>query len=171
MDMSGEDRIALVNDKNEIIGYEKKSIVHQKGLLHKGFSILIFNSKKELLIQKRAISKYHSGGLWSNTCCSHPRKDEDILEACHNRLRNEMGFDCFLKEKFTFIYKTEFVNGLTEHELDHVFFGKYDGIVKLNQHEAMDYKWLNLEDLKRGLNNNPHKYSYWLKLIIDDHFQ
>jgi len=129
--MVAKELVVLVDENDNEIGVEEKINAHRKGLLHRAFSIFVFNSKNELLLQKRAADKYHSGGLWSNTCCSHPRPGENLKDAAHRRLQEEMGFDCSLREVFSFLYKKSFDNGLTEHELDHVFFGKFDGIPKL----------------------------------------
>lgn len=134
--------------------------------MHRAFSIFIFNSKRELLTQQRAKTKYHSGGLWSNTCCGHPKAEEKLQEAAHRRLREEMGFDCKLKKKFCFIYNTNFKNGLTENEYDCIFTGRFDGKPKPNPKEVKDYKWISLKELKQDIKKNPEKYSFWLKKIL-----
>src|SRR4030042_2763439 len=121
------EKIILVDENDREIGTEEKLKTHEQGKLHRAFSIFVFNSKGELLLQRRAKGKYHSGGLWTNTCCSHPREGEKLEEAVHRRLKQEMGLDCPLKEAFSFIYKVRFENGLFEHELDHVFIGRVDG--------------------------------------------
>jgi isopentenyl-diphosphate delta-isomerase len=159
--------VILVDKNNRKIGVEEKMRAHASGKLHRAFSIFIFNSKGELLLQQRAKSKYHSGGLWSNTVCSHPRPGENYQQAAHRRLKEEMGFDCELKKLFSFIYKTDFGDGLTESEYDSVFMGKFDGEPKLNPKEAMDYKWIGIKNLKRDAVTNPEKYSVWLKIILD----
>jgi len=159
-------KIALVNQADEIIGFASKLEVHQKGLLHRAFSILVFNDKHEVLLQKRAASKYHSPGMWSNTCCSH------FIENClfetyiHERLSDEMGFDCDLEFKFSFHYSVVFDNGLSENEIDHVFFGKWNWIPKLNPAEADDYKWITISKVKADLQINPDNYSYWFKELM-----
>ncbi|GBD34035.1 Isopentenyl-diphosphate Delta-isomerase [bacterium HR34] len=161
-----DEKIILVDENDNEIGFEEKLEVHKKGKLHRAFSIFVFNSKGELLIQKRAKNKYHSGGLWTNTCCSHPHPGENLEEAVHRRLKEEMGFDCNLKEIFSFIYKVKFENGLTENELDHVFIGVYDGEVKPNQNEVEDFKWVNINTLLKDIQFNEDKYTYWFKLIL-----
>lgn len=161
------EHIILVNENNEEIGQGEKIKVHQEGRLHRAFSIFIFNSKGELLVQKRARMKYHSGGLWTNTVCSHPRVGENIEDAAHRRLKEEIGFDCPIKEIFSFIYNIKFNNGLTENEYDHVFIGRFDGKIVPNLEEAEDWKWINLEELKKSLKENPERYSYWFKIALD----
>jgi isopentenyl-diphosphate delta-isomerase len=158
--------VILVDKKDKEIGIEEKIKAHEKCLLHRAFSILIFNSKYEMLLQKRANSKYHCGGLWTNACCSHPRPNEKIEDAAHRRLREEMGFDCDLKEIGSFIYKANFENGLCEYEYDHVFLGFYDGKIKINKDEAEEYKWVKLDDLKKDIKNNPEAYTPWFKIIM-----
>ncbi len=158
--------LILVDENDRQIGTEEKIKAHEEGKLHRAFSIFIFNSKGEMLLQKRAKTKYHSGGLWTNTCCSHPRDGERIEEAVHRRLKEEMGFDCELEEKFHFIYKVKLDHGLTEHEFDHVFVGKYDGEVKPNPEEADDFKWINMETLKKDLEEHPENYTEWFKIAI-----
>ena len=164
-------QVILVNESDQQIGIEEKLKAHQLGLLHRAFSIFIFNKKKELLLQQRARTKYHSPLLWTNTCCSHPMPGESTAQAAHRRLHEELGFDCNLKESFTFLYKTEFDNGLIEHEFDHVFIGYYDQQIVPNKQEIESVKWISLENLKDDIQKNPEKYSYWLrqcfsKLII-----
>ncbi len=159
-------QIILVNKHNRKIGVAEKIKTHQKGWLHRAFSIFVFNSKRELLIQQRAKSKYHSGGIWANTVCSHPRPNETYQQAIHRRLQEEMGFDCPLKKLFCFIYKAEFTNGLIENEYDCVFIGKYNGPLKANPKEVMNYKWISLIDLKKDIKRYPNKYSIWLKIAL-----
>lgn len=146
---------------------------HKKGLLHRAFSIFVFNDKGQMLIQRRAMGKYHSGGLWSNTCCSHPRPEEKLEEAIHRRLEEEMGFDCPLEEKFTMIYKVDFENGLTEHEFLHVYVGTWNGTPTANPEEASEWAWRNTEEIKQELKQTPEKYSYWFNLafpkVLDAH--
>ncbi len=165
--LESKELILLVDEEDRELGYEEKLKVHEKALLHRAFSIFIFNTKGELLLQKREKSKYHSPGLWTNTCCSHQRKGENLMEAIHRRLKEEMGFDTELKEKFTFIYRAEFHNGLTEYELDHVFTGAYEGPIKLNPIEVEEYRWISLEELKKELQEIPEAYTYWFKASID----
>lgn len=159
------DMVILVDERDDVIGYMKKMEAHRLGLLHRAFSILIFNSDFELLMHQRAKSKYHSGGLWTNTCCSHQHQDEDTLSAAHRRLLEEMGFDCELEERFSFLYKAEMESGLTEHEYDHVLVGRYDGTVDLNPHEVEDYEWVSWELLRERLASEPDKYTAWFHHI------
>jgi isopentenyl-diphosphate Delta-isomerase len=159
--------VILVDKKDNKIEIMEKIEAHKKGLLHRAFSIFIFNSNNELLLQKRADSKYHSPGLWTNTCCSHPIPNSTLEIDIHERLKNEMGFDCELKKSFTFIYKAEFDNGLTENEFDHVFIGNYNDEPKPNEKEVSDYKWITLDELKKDIVNNPNIYTYWLKKVIN----
>jgi isopentenyl-diphosphate delta-isomerase len=161
------EKIILVDKKDREIGVEEKLKAHQLGKLHRAFSIFVFNRKGELLLQKRARGKYHSGGLWTNTCCSHPRAGEELGEAVHRRLKEEMGFDCSLKEVFSFIYKVKFDNGLYEHELDHVFIGRYEGKPLSNPEEYEDWKWVSLKELKKDIQKNPQDYSFWLRTSLD----
>lgn len=166
-----EEEIILVDENDNEIGFLPKLEAHQKGLLHRAFSILIFNQKGELLIHKRADNKYHSAGLWTNTCCSHPRKGESVDFATHRRLQEEMGFDCELKFAYKFIYKTELENELTEYEFDHVFIGEYNSEVNPNPDEVSDFKWISLSNLRNDLLKNPKKYTYWFKLIVNEHLK
>ncbi len=161
------EEVILVNTDNEVLGYMEKMEAHEKGLLHRAFSIFIFNTKGEILLQKRAISKYHSGGLWTNTCCSHPRKNESFLDAANRRLSEEMGMSCVLNEVFSFIYKAELDNNLTEHEYDQVLFGTTDQIPVLNKAEAEDYKYIKPDQLKIDIHDNPSQYTEWLKISFE----
>ncbi len=159
-------KIILVNKENKEIGFEEKLRVHQKGLLHRAFSIFVFNDQKELLLQQRSKNKYHSGGLWSNTVCSHPRMGESYQEATHRRLKEEMGFDCPLERVGSFIYRVEFKDGLIEHEHDTIFVGSYNRIVKPNPDEVMDYCWKKINIIKKDIQNNPDIYSFWFKVAL-----
>jgi len=153
--------LILVDENDNQIGTGEKMEVHRAGKLHRCFSIFIFNSQGHVLMQKRAISKYHSGGLWTNTCCSHPRDGEDLAHSVHRRLQEEMGFDCEMEEVFTFIYRAELDHGLTEHEYDHVFIGKYDGPLTPNPEEADGYEWETVETVKKDMDRNPGRYTVW----------
>ncbi len=170
MDLNQKIQVSLVDHHDNEIGQMEKLEAHQKGLLHRAFSVLIFNDKSELLLQKRAFGKYHSEGLWTNTCCSHPNPGESNLSAAHRRLQEEMGFDCEMKELFYFIYKAELDNNLIEHELDHVLIGHTNQDPILNQEEAIDFKWLNLEQLKKAISEKPTDFTFWFKVIILEHF-
>ena len=160
-------KVILVDKKDKEIGREEKIKAHREGKLHRSFSIFLFNKKGELLIQKRAKSKYHSPGLWSNACCSHPRPDRNLEDEAKRRLKEEMGIvKCNLKEVFNFIYNQK-VGDLTEHEFDHVFFGTFGGNPKPNPDEAESWKWVNPIELKKDIKENPGKYTAWFKLILD----
>lgn len=139
---------------------------HEAGKLHEAFSIFVFNSKGEVLLQKRAAHKYHSGGLWTNTCCGHARFGEDLPVAAKRRLNEEMGITCELRELFSFIYKVNLPNGLIEHELDHVFTALYDAEPLINPEEAEDYAWVKIADFLRDIAERPERYTYWLKEIV-----
>lgn len=163
-----EERVILVDENDREMGSEEKIKAHEDGgKLHRAFSVFIFNSKGEMLLQKRAVSKYHFGGLWTNTCCSHPHPGDPIEKTVHEKLKQEMGFDIELKEVFTFIYRAEFDNGLTEHELDHVFIGKFDGEPQPNPEEADDWKWVNVEELQRDVKENPDNYTPWFRIALE----
>lgn len=158
-------KVILVDEKDNQIGSKEKIAAHMEGLLHRAFSIFVFNDKQELLLQKRALKKYHSGGLWSNTCCSHPAPGEDLLESAHCRLIEEMGFDCELKKLFSFSYKTT-LGCLTENEYDHVILGNFNGTPSPSPSEAADWKWVNLDELDLDLKKNPQKYTYWFQVAL-----
>ena len=162
-----EERVILVDENDIAIGDMEKMEAHHKGELHRAFSVFIFNSKNELLLQRRALNKYHSGGLWTNSCCSHPRVNEDLLKAAERRLVEEIGIKTKLKEVFSFIYYADLDNNLIEHEYDHVFFGKYDEAPILNYDEVMDYRWISLDDLVEDIKVNSDKYTYWFKDSIE----
>ena len=140
-----KENVILVDKNDNQVGLMPKLEAHQKGLLHRAFSIFIFNSKYELLLQKRASSKYHSGGLWTNTCCSHPREGEETLDAANRRLIEEMGIQTSLRKVHDFIYRAELDNDLTEHEFDHVFYGVYNEDPIINKGEADDFKWIDMD--------------------------
>lgn len=159
--------LILVDQHNNEICSEEKIEVHKLGKLHRAFSIFIFNSAGEMLLQQRASCKYHSGELWTNACCSHPRLGETIQQAAHRRLMEEMGFDCDLTKAFHFIYKAKLDNGLTEHEFDHVFIGKYDGEVNLNPNEAKAFKWVTIDSLKEDIKKHPEDYTVWFKIAFN----
>jgi isopentenyl-diphosphate delta-isomerase len=160
--------VILVDENDQEIGKMEKKEAHEKGLLHRAFSVFVFNENKELLLQQRALTKYHSAGLWTNTCCSHPRIGETIEQAAHRRLMEEMGFDCDLSTKTSFIYKAAFENGLTEHEFDHVLVGSFNGEINFNPTEVKNFKWINLEELQIDLLQNNQNYTAWFKIIFDN---
>lgn len=162
-----EERVILVDPNGQEIGTADKSHAHRDGALHRAFSIFVFDGNGKVLLQQRARTKYHSKGLWSNTCCSHPRPHESLHEAAHRRLREEMGFDCVLKEIFSFTYKVLLADDVVEHEYDHVFFGHYDGALAPNPAEVNGWKWLDLTELRKDIRESPDRYTYWLRLCID----
>ena len=161
------ENVILVDEKDNQVGLMPKLEAHQKGLLHRAFSVFIFNSDYKLLLQKRASSKYHSGGLWTNTCCSHPRDGEDIIDAANRRLDEEMGIKTSLRKVFDFIYTAELDNNLIENEFDHVFYGVYDIDPIINKDEAEDFKWVDMETLKNDIENNKDQYTVWFKIAFD----
>ena len=159
--------VVLVDEQDNPIGKMEKQQAHIEGLLHRAFSIFIFNSEKKLLLQKRASSKYHCGGLWTNSCCSHPRENENIQDAANRRLAEEMGMQCSLKPIFTFMYRAEFDNGLIEHELDHVFFGESDQNPKINPEEVETYRYIAMEDLQQEVKEFPQNFTPWFIIALD----
>lgn len=158
--MNSSEKIVLVDLDDQIIGSETKIKVHEEGLLHRAFSVFILDDTK-MLLQRRNIDKYHSGGLWSNACCSHQRERELLDDAVHRRLFEELGIECSLSEVFSFVYRTVFENGLTEYELDHVFVGEYHGTVNINYEEASEVKWFEIEELKKMMQSKPELFSSW----------
>jgi isopentenyl-diphosphate delta-isomerase len=156
-----EENIILVDE------HDMKMQVHREGKLHRSFSIFIFNSKGEMLLQQRAKTKYHSGTLWSNACCGHPRSGEETIPAGRRRLKEEFGFDCELTELLQFTYKVKLDNDLWEHEYDHTLKGVYDGKVQPNPEEIMDYKWVAKENLLADVQDNPAVYTEWFKIALD----
>lgn len=162
-----EELVILVNEKDEQIGLMPKMEAHEKGLLHRAFSVFVFNDKNELMLQQRALDKYHSPGLWTNTCCSHQRLGESNIEAGKRRLQEEMGFTTDLKETLSFIYKAPFDNGLSEHEFDHILLGNYNAEPDINPQEVAQWKWMDMEDVKNDIKQNPTIYTEWFKIIFD----
>lgn len=162
-----EENVILVNESDEPIGVMPKMEAHQKAVLHRAFSVFIFNSEGKLMLQQRALHKYHSPGLWTNTCCSHQRLGESNLEAGNRRLFEEMGMEVDLEELFSFIYKAPFDNGLTEHELDHVMIGYSEQSPVINKEEVEDWKWMGMDDIKTDINTQPEAYTAWFKIIFD----
>ena len=154
------DEITLVNLDDEEIGYGTKEAVHRSGQLHRAFSVFIMNEGR-MLLQKRNPNKYHSGGLWSNACCSHQRKGEVLSEAVHRRMREELGFDCELEERFTFIYRTCFEDGLIDYELDHVFTGSCDPQLQADPEEVSETRWVSFDALKAEMLEYPERFSSW----------
>lgn len=161
------EHVILVDENDTPIGTMEKLEAHKKGILHRAFSILLFNSKGELLLQKRSTSKYHSGSLWTNACCSHPLPHESMEEATRRKLKQEMGIDVPLEFVYKFIYKATLDNNLIEHECDHVFVGHYDGEPTLNPEEAEDWKYVDLQTLRKEVEQNEHTFTAWFKLILN----
>lgn len=164
------EQVILVDESDIEIGVMEKMEAHQKGVLHRAFSVFVFNSKNELLLQKRAYSKYHSAGLWTNTCCSHPRPNETTLDAANRRLMEEMGMSVSLSHKTSFIYKTQFDNNLTEHEFDHVYTGISDTDPKINPEEVDSFKWTSLTTLKKEISTSPELYTVWFRIAMEQLF-
>jgi isopentenyl-diphosphate delta-isomerase len=160
------EEVILVDEHDNELGTMEKMEAHQKGLLHRAFSVFLFNPQGQLLLQQRALTKYHSAGLWTNTCCSHPRNNETILQAAKRRLKEEMGMQANLTIKHKFIYKTAFENGLTEHELDYILTGVTMLEPTINTNEVCSYKWVAIPDLLDDIESNPQNYTSWFKIIL-----
>jgi isopentenyl-diphosphate delta-isomerase len=163
--------VILVDKHDNQLGLMEKIEAHKKAVLHRAFSVFILNDNNELLIQQRALSKYHSPTLWTNTCCSHPRDGESVLDAGARRLKEEMGFQTKLDSLLSFIYRAKFDNGLTEHELDHVLFGYYNNDPSINKLEVMDWKWVNLDFLKNDIIASSELYTIWFKIIFEKFYK
>ena len=161
-----QQEVVLVTPLDEPIGTMEKMEVHKRGLLHRAFSVFIFDSKGQMLLQQRAMQKYHGAHLWTNACCSHPSLNQNIKEAAERRLMEEMGFTTPLKEIFTFTYKATVENNLIEHELDHVFAGEYNGEVRINKDEASDYAYYSMQQLKLLLQEKPEMFTSWFKIAF-----
>ncbi|HEX2098527.1 MAG TPA: isopentenyl-diphosphate Delta-isomerase [Rubrobacteraceae bacterium] len=164
------EEIILVDENDNLVGFETKLKAHEDGgKLHRAFSIFVFDARGRLLLQRRAKKKYHFGGLWSNTCCGHPKKGEELQDAAQARIQQEFGFDTRLKELFSFLYRaSDAGSGLAEHEFDHVFYGEFDGDPRPNPDEIEDWKWVDVTELMSDLENNPHRYTPWFKIAIQD---
>jgi len=161
------EHVILVDEADNETGTMEKMEAHRKGVLHRAFSILLFNSRGELLLQKRSSKKYHSGGLWTNTCCSHPHPGEGINQAANRKLKQEMGIDLFPGFAFKFIYKVSLDHHLTEHEYDHVLLGQFDGQPNINPEEVEDWKFIDIYSLRKEMQENPERYTYWFKVIVN----
>ena len=166
-----KENVILVNENDEQIGLMEKIEAHEKALLHRAFSVFILNNKGELMLQQRALHKYHSPGLWTNTCCSHQRDGESNISAGKRRLQEEMGFVTELTETVSFIYKAPFDNGLTEHEYDHVMTGTYNDEPVINPAEVASWKWMDIQEVKNDIALNPDQYTAWFKIIFDKFYQ
>ena len=164
--MADTREVILVNEQDEEIGTMEKMEAHRKALLHRAFSIFIFNSKGEMLLQQRALHKYHSAGLWTNACCSHPAPGEETITAANRRLIEEMGFSTPLEKLFDFTYKSHYDNGLTEHEFDHVYTGTFAGVIKPDSEEVQDYCFKSLDAIESSLSSHPAKYTSWFHIAF-----
>lgn len=161
--------IAIVNELDEIKGYEEKIYVHEQGILHRAFSVILYNDNKKILIQQRSSKKYHSPSLWTNSCCSHERKsDKTILNAAKRRVFEELGIERIeIKEVDIFKYKCDFKNGLIENEIDHIFIGKYNGEVNFNREEIDAVKWISEEEILQWIEDRPEEFTYWFKVLMN----
>ncbi|MCC1485124.1 isopentenyl-diphosphate Delta-isomerase [Winogradskyella immobilis] len=166
-----EEQVILVDKNDNQIGLMPKLEAHEKAVLHRAFSVFIFNENNELMLQQRAMHKYHSPGLWTNTCCSHQRNGETNIKAGKRRLLEEMGFVTELKETTSFIYKAPFDNGLTEHELDHIMIGYYENAPEINKEEVEAWKWMSLENVKKDIELKPELYTAWFKIIFEKFYK
>ena len=161
------EKVVLVDEKDAPIGEMEKMEAHENAILHRAFSVFVFNGKNELLLQQRALSKYHSPGLWTNTCCSHPRPGEAIIDAGHRRLHEEMGFDCEIEKIFDFVYKAKLDKGLSEHEFDHVLFGRFVNAPEINPKEVESWKWMGMDDIATDMKINPKNYTVWFRIAFN----
>jgi isopentenyl-diphosphate delta-isomerase len=165
------EKVVLVDENDDPVGEMAKMEAHEKALLHRAFSVFVFNNNDELMMQQRALGKYHSPGLWTNTCCSHPRPGETVLEAGHRRLLEEMGFDCTIEKIFDFIYKAQLDHGLTEHEFDHVLFGRYDQNPDINPVEVENWKWMAMDDIDEAMKKKPEQFTVWFRIAFERVFK
>lgn len=166
--MAAEEFVVLVDEKDNPLGTMEKMEAHVKGIMHRAFSVFLFNEKNELMLQQRALSKYHSPGLWTNTCCSHPRKNEITINAAHRRMVEEMGFDCDFEEAFSFTYKADVGQGLIEHEFDHVFIGHTALQPNINPEEVNDWKYMQMEDIEKDMELHPENYTVWFRIAFQE---
>jgi isopentenyl-diphosphate delta-isomerase len=164
--MPAIEQVILVDEYDTVLGAEEKIAAHQEDKLHRAISVFVFNSMGQMLVQQRAFDKYHSGGLWSNTCCSHPRPGEATEVAAHRRLQEEMGFDCPLTYGFGFTYRVELAPGFYENEYDHVLIGQFDGVLQPNPAEVAGYRWMSPLDVLKEMDQQPKHYTYWFQLIL-----
>lgn len=164
-----EEQVVVVSENDEILGLMEKMEAHENGILHRAFSVFLFNDKGEMLLQKRASGKYHSPNQWTNAVCSHPKIDETYLEGAQRRLNEELGITANLTEKFSFIYKADVGQNLWEHELDHVFTGNYEGSFVLNNDEVSEIRYISMQQLDEEMNANPEKFTEWFKIILKEY--
>lgn len=162
-----EPEVILVDENDKPIGSAPKMQAHIDGVLHRAFSVFVFNQAGELLLQRRALDKYHSPGLWTNSCCSHPAPGETTLAACQRRLQEEMGFVCALEPAFSFVYRAEFDNGLIEHEYDHVYLGEYNDAVVPDPAEVAEYQWVGFPEIDQMLAADPEQFTFWFKVVYE----
>lgn len=160
------EQVILVDENDQQIGFMEKMAAHEQAVLHRAFSVFIFNGNGAMLLQQRAIHKYHSGGLWTNACCSHPKPNETVANAATRRLQEEMGFVTSVHPAFQFLYKANFENGLTEHEYDHVFIGTYNGAINLNTEEVENYCFKTINEIEGDISTNPTTYTAWFKIAL-----
>jgi len=166
-----EEKVILVDKQDNPIGLMPKMEAHEKGVLHRAFSVFILNNAGDLMLQQRALHKYHSPGLWTNTCCSHQRDGESNIAAGQRRLYEEMGFVTPLREVTSFIYKAPFDNGLTEHELDHIMIGQYNHEPIINTDEVADWKWMPIDAVRDDINQHPQNYTVWFIIIFEQFYE
>ena len=170
-----EEQVILVNREDKELGTMGKMAAHEQGELHRAFSVFLFNDQGDTLLQQRAAGKYHSPGLWTNSCCSHPRQGETVEAAAQRRLGEELGIQLAdisdLERHFHFVYRADFDNGLIEHELDHVLTAKFDGVLDLNEEEVQDVQWMSIEDIEADMASNPDDYTAWFKIIFDQYLK
>lgn len=164
-----EEFVVLVNPEDDVLGLMEKQQAHINGLLHRAFSVFLFNDKGEMLLQKRASQKYHSPNQWTNAVCSHPRNGETYLDGAKRRLKEELGIETQLSEKFNFIYKADVGGNLWEHELDHVFVGNYDNDFNLNKEEVDEVRYISMQDLDKEISENPGNFTEWFKIILEEY--
>ncbi|AQX13550.1 isopentenyl-diphosphate Delta-isomerase [Elizabethkingia meningoseptica] len=164
-----EEKVVLVTPNDEVLGLMEKIQAHKNGLLHRAFSVFLFNNEGKMLLQQRSSNKYHSPDQWTNACCSHPRENETYLDAAMRRVNEELGINCQLEEKFHFIYKADVGQGLWEHELDHVFIGEYNGEYRLNPDEVSAIRFVTLEELDHEVAQQPEMFTEWFKIILKEY--
>jgi isopentenyl-diphosphate delta-isomerase len=158
--------VVLVDENDLEVGTLEKLRAHAEGRLHRAFSVFVFDGQGRMLLQRRAAEKYHSGGLWSNTCCSHPRPGESLEKAVRRRLREEMGFDCPLRFAFSFVYRADVGGGLIEHEYDHVYVGRYDGDPQPNPDEVEGWRWATVDEVRREVEARPDDFTFWFRIVF-----
>ncbi len=164
--MTQKMNVVLVDEQDQVLGQMEKMEAHQKALLHRAFSVFIFNEKGEMLLQQRSVKKYHSGGLWTNACCSHPQFGENIIASARKRLQEEMGFSTELQFAFSFVYKEPVEHGLTEFEFDHVLVGSYSGTIEPHEDEVSEYCYKTMKDIEWSIHTHPEKYTVWFRIAF-----